>query len=81
MINKLPPLDDEMRYTPTELAKMLHISTSTLRGYAAAGIIQYSINIANNRRVYTAQQIRNFWKNIICPGNAYTNNIINLPLV
>lgn len=62
MITALPNISDTSRYTATQLAELLEVSTETIRRYRVAGALKARMNRANRRFFFTGKDVKRFWQ-------------------
>lgn len=62
MVTELPRIADTSRYTATQLAELLGVSTETIRRYRVSGALRARMNRANKRYFYTGAEIKRFWQ-------------------
>ena len=62
MVNILPDIPDEGRYSAREAAKHLGVHYNSITTYAKEGKLKFGIRRSNRRKFYTGFEIKRFWK-------------------
>ncbi len=57
-----PKVPDSNKYGVKEVAKILDVSTATIRRQSQAGNLKYGIHRHNGRRFYTGAELKRFWR-------------------
>lgn len=58
-----PNISDTAKYNSKQTSVILGIHPNTLRKYADAGCIKFSVSPLNGRRLFKGSDIKKFWNN------------------
>lgn len=61
MATDIPLISDTSRWTPTQAAKLLGVSTETIRRYRVSGNLRAKVSRVNGRYFFTGRELKRFF--------------------